>query len=49
MEASTRPSADVTTQQTDTAEALGVSVRTVEHDWTFAPAWLYRALTGASR
>jgi len=29
----------------ETAEALGVSVRTVHTDWVFARAWLYRALT----
>ena len=29
----------------ETAEALGVSVRTVHADWAFARAWLYRALT----
>jgi RNA polymerase sigma factor (TIGR02999 family) len=29
----------------ETAEALGVSVRTVHTDWAFARAWLYRALT----
>ena len=28
----------------DTAEALGVSLRTVERDWTRAKAYLYRAL-----
>lgn len=27
------------------AEAVGVSVRTVQNDWAFARAWLYRALT----
>ena len=27
-----------------TAEALGVSPRTVRNDWTLARAWLYRAL-----
>jgi RNA polymerase sigma factor (TIGR02999 family) len=31
----------------ETAEALGISVRTVHNDWAFARAWLYRALTGA--
>jgi RNA polymerase sigma factor (TIGR02999 family) len=30
----------------ETAEALGVSVRTVNGDWAFAKAWLYRALIG---
>ena len=29
----------------EAAEALGVSVRTVEGDWTFARAWLRRALS----
>jgi RNA polymerase sigma-70 factor (ECF subfamily) len=29
----------------ETAEALGVSVRTVHADWAFARAWLYRELT----
>ena len=29
----------------ETAEALGVSRRTVESDWTFARAWLYRLLS----
>ena len=28
----------------ETAEALGVSARTVHADWSFARAWLYRAL-----
>jgi RNA polymerase sigma factor (TIGR02999 family) len=32
----------------ETAEALGVSLRTVHSDWAFARAWLYRALTGAA-
>jgi RNA polymerase sigma factor (TIGR02999 family) len=31
----------------ETAEALGVSPRTVHTDWAFARAWLYRALTKA--
>jgi len=30
----------------ETAEALGVSPRTVHTDWAFARAWLYRALAG---
>ena len=30
----------------ETAQALGVSLRTVQTDWAFARAWLYRALTG---
>lgn len=29
----------------ETAEALGISVRTVHADWAFARAWLYRNLT----
>ena len=29
----------------ETAEALGVSARTVHADWAFARAWLYRTLT----
>ena len=29
----------------ETAEALGVSVRTVKRDWNTARAWLYRALS----
>lgn len=29
----------------ETAEALGISVRTVHADWALARAWLYRALT----
>lgn len=32
----------------ETAEALGVSLRTVHTDWAFARAWLYRALTGSA-
>jgi len=31
----------------ETAQALGVSERTVYADWAFARAWLYRALSGA--
>src|SRR5580765_1689057 len=31
----------------ETAEALGVSARTVHADWAFARAWLYRALAAA--
>jgi RNA polymerase sigma-70 factor, ECF subfamily len=30
----------------ETAQALGVSARTVHTDWAFARAWLYRTLTG---
>jgi RNA polymerase sigma factor (TIGR02999 family) len=29
----------------ETAEALGISVRTVHSDWAFARAWLYREMT----
>jgi RNA polymerase sigma-70 factor, ECF subfamily len=29
----------------ETAEALGVSARTVHADWAFARAWLYRTLS----
>ncbi len=32
----------------DTAEALGISPRTVKSDWALARAWLYDALRGAS-
>jgi RNA polymerase sigma-70 factor, ECF subfamily len=32
----------------ETAEALGVSVRTVINDWTTARAWLYRELSGVA-
>jgi RNA polymerase sigma-70 factor (ECF subfamily) len=32
----------------ETAETLGVSLRTVQNDWAFARAWLYRALTEES-
>ena len=31
----------------ETAKALGISVRTAHNDWSFARAWLYRALTEA--
>jgi RNA polymerase sigma-70 factor, ECF subfamily len=31
----------------ETAEAVGISMRTVQNDWAFARAWLYRALTNA--
>jgi len=30
----------------ETAQVLGISVRTAHSDWAFARAWLYRALTG---
>ena len=33
----------------ETAEAVGVSLRTAQNDWTFARAWLYRALTEGRR
>jgi RNA polymerase sigma factor (TIGR02999 family) len=33
----------------ETADALGISVRTVHNDWAFARAWLYRALSGSSQ
>jgi RNA polymerase sigma factor (TIGR02999 family) len=33
----------------ETAEAVGISVRTVQNDWTFARAWLYCALTNSRR
>jgi RNA polymerase sigma-70 factor (ECF subfamily) len=29
----------------ETAEALGISARTVHSDWAFARAWLYRKLS----
>jgi len=32
----------------ETAQALDLSVRTVHNDWTFARAWLYRALAESS-
>jgi RNA polymerase sigma factor (TIGR02999 family) len=31
----------------ETADALGISVRTVHADWALARAWLYRALTAS--
>jgi RNA polymerase sigma factor (TIGR02999 family) len=31
----------------ETAEALGISVRTVKRDWILAKAWLYRKLRGS--
>jgi RNA polymerase sigma factor (sigma-70 family) len=31
----------------ETAEALGISARTVHADWAFARAWLYRTLSAA--
>jgi DNA-directed RNA polymerase specialized sigma24 family protein len=30
----------------ETAQALGISVRTAHSDWAFARAWLYRELSG---
>lgn len=32
----------------ETAQALGVSLRTAHNDWAFARAWLYRFLTGSA-
>jgi RNA polymerase sigma factor (TIGR02999 family) len=32
----------------ETAQALGISVRTAHSDWALARAWLYRALSGES-
>jgi RNA polymerase sigma factor (TIGR02999 family) len=32
----------------ETAEALGISARTVHADWAFARAWLHRTLTAAN-
>jgi DNA-directed RNA polymerase specialized sigma24 family protein len=29
----------------ETAQALGISVRTVTNDWNLARAWLYREVT----
>jgi RNA polymerase sigma factor (TIGR02999 family) len=29
----------------ETAQAVGISLRTAQNDWTFARAWLYRTLT----
>jgi DNA-directed RNA polymerase specialized sigma24 family protein len=31
----------------ETAEALGISPRTVKYDWALARAWLYNALRGS--
>ena len=33
----------------ETAQAVGISVRTAQNDWTFARAWLYRALIDGPR
>jgi RNA polymerase sigma factor (sigma-70 family) len=30
----------------ETAQALGISLRTAHNEWAFARAWLYRTLTG---
>jgi RNA polymerase sigma factor (sigma-70 family) len=34
-------------QESETAEALGVSVATIKRDWAFARAWLYDRLTAS--
>jgi RNA polymerase sigma factor (TIGR02999 family) len=34
--------------ETETAKALGISVRTVERDWLRARVWLKRAMTGST-
>ena len=42
-----RPLEPIAAQETtvdETAEALDVSPRTVDSDWSFARAWLYREL-----
>ena len=31
--------------ETETADVVGISLATVKRDWTFAKAWLFRALT----
>jgi DNA-directed RNA polymerase specialized sigma24 family protein len=33
----------------ETAEVMGISVRTVKRDWILAKAWLYRKLQGETR
>jgi RNA polymerase sigma factor (TIGR02999 family) len=33
----------------ETAETVGVSLRTAHNDWAFARAWLFRALTASNR
>jgi len=33
----------------ETAQTLGVSLRTAHNDWAFARAWLHRALAGSNR
>ena len=33
----------------ETAEVMGISVRTVKRDWILAKAWLYRKLQGENR
>jgi DNA-directed RNA polymerase specialized sigma24 family protein len=35
-------------KNTEVAEVLGVSVRSVERHWQYARAWLYRELAGGS-
>jgi RNA polymerase sigma factor (TIGR02999 family) len=32
----------------ETAQTLGISLRTAHNDWAFARAWLYRELTRAA-
>lgn len=32
----------------DTATVMGIATRTVEKDWSFARAWLKRALAGSN-
>ena len=32
--------------ETETAEALGISIRTTRRDWTKAKAWLYEEIYG---
>jgi DNA-directed RNA polymerase specialized sigma24 family protein len=31
--------------ENETADVIGISLATVKRDWTFAKAWLFRALT----
>jgi DNA-directed RNA polymerase specialized sigma24 family protein len=35
-------------KETEIAEVLGVTEKTVRRDWQFAKLWLYRELTGHS-
>ena len=35
--------------ETEAAEVLNISVRTVQREWSLARAWLFRELTGANR